>query len=574
MAAGMTAADWERIQRKTFVNWANFWLKQRDLKINNVEEDLKDGLLLINLFEILTGQAIDTYNKNPKTKLHRVENIHIALHNLKCIGVRHDVSPNEIEKGNTKSILGMFWAMITRLQIHRGAGGAQENSKASGKELILEWCRNYLKDYPVGDLKSNSPKCFQDGKVLAYLAHKTDPNSVDLAALEKEDPLVRAQKAMDAAEKFGVPKLIDAEDLVKHPDEQSILTYLAAYKNVVDAMKPKVDEEEAKRLLEQKLKEEEAQRLQMMQEEEEERKKIEKLKKDKEELERKKKELEEERLRKEREEAERLRKLQEEEERRQARLKEQEAEELKRLEKLKLEEADLKARQAREKQKLQEEKLKLTRALEEEEVEKKDVEKLKSVPTQATSFKVHDVSPYKKSTPCEICKKPLENGKTVVAVTLTGKEYVYHFHCFVCSSCKKPFDKYFYNLDGKPYCSEHYSEAKGWVCHKCKGIIDSGPLSALDKMWHPACFVCNACNKPFTGPVFNHNGLPYCEADLKKIKGTKPTCKGCGRQIYGSVTNALGTTWHEGCFSCGGCGNPLEAATAKEKNGKPYCEKC
>ena len=50
------------------------------------------------------------------------------------------------------------------------------------------------------------------------------------------------------------------------------------------------------------------------------------------------------------------------------------------------------------------------------------------------------------------------------------EEFGLHYHPehFVCCICKRPFeDKQYYELDGKPYCAEHYSSATSVPCARC-----------------------------------------------------------------------------------------------------------
>ena len=44
-----------------------------------MEQDMKDGVILINLLEILTGKSIDRYYKAPKSRTYMIANHTIAL---------------------------------------------------------------------------------------------------------------------------------------------------------------------------------------------------------------------------------------------------------------------------------------------------------------------------------------------------------------------------------------------------------------------------------------------------------------------------------------------------------------
>eukprot|EP00954_Amorphochlora_amoebiformis_P000989 78032-Amorphochlora_amoeboformis.AAC.1 len=67
------------IQQNTFTRWVNDELKLRGLKVDDVKTDLKDGLMLINLMEIISGKKIGRYNKHPVIIQQKLENLNIAL---------------------------------------------------------------------------------------------------------------------------------------------------------------------------------------------------------------------------------------------------------------------------------------------------------------------------------------------------------------------------------------------------------------------------------------------------------------------------------------------------------------
>jgi hypothetical protein len=64
---------------QAFKNWANYYLKERRLQIDSLDKDLADGVLLINLVEVLTGRAVGKYTHKPKLKVQKINNINLAL---------------------------------------------------------------------------------------------------------------------------------------------------------------------------------------------------------------------------------------------------------------------------------------------------------------------------------------------------------------------------------------------------------------------------------------------------------------------------------------------------------------
>ena len=58
----------------------NVHLRKRQLRVNDLTQDLSDGIMLIQLVEVLTGQqCMMNYNKAPRMDIQKVENVAIAL---------------------------------------------------------------------------------------------------------------------------------------------------------------------------------------------------------------------------------------------------------------------------------------------------------------------------------------------------------------------------------------------------------------------------------------------------------------------------------------------------------------
>lgn len=58
------------------------------MKINNLETDLEDGVILINLLEQISSKKIGIVNKKAKIRAQKLENTGAALHFLKSEGIK------------------------------------------------------------------------------------------------------------------------------------------------------------------------------------------------------------------------------------------------------------------------------------------------------------------------------------------------------------------------------------------------------------------------------------------------------------------------------------------------------
>lgn len=64
-----------------------------------------------------------------------------------------------------------------------------------------------------------------------------------------KDPLTDADRAMNTAQDlFGIPKILDAYDLVTIPDDLSIMTYLSYFRDYVVNAEKKADEDKVSSL--------------------------------------------------------------------------------------------------------------------------------------------------------------------------------------------------------------------------------------------------------------------------------------------------------------------------------------
>lgn len=226
--------QWERIQTKTFTNWVNSHLVKRGLRINSVQEGFLDGINLINLLEVISEEHFQKYEKNPKMRIHKVENVGKALKFIQEHGVKlAGIGAEEIVDGNLKMTLGMIWTIILRFAI---AGLSEEG--LSAKEGLLLWCRRKTEPYDNVDVKDFTMS-WQDGLAFCALIHRHRPDLIDYHKLTSEDKLGNLNLAFDVAQKhLDIPRLLDAEDIVNmpRPDERSIMTYVAEFYRVFSSL--------------------------------------------------------------------------------------------------------------------------------------------------------------------------------------------------------------------------------------------------------------------------------------------------------------------------------------------------
>jgi len=210
----------DAMQKRTFTKWYNSYLMQRDMKIQDLFKDLESGVQLHNLLEILSGEKLlPKPTLNARFTAQKLENLTTCLNYIKKKGIEvSTIGPSDLANGNEILILGLSWMLILRFEVQKFSADIQE---------LLRWCKKRTADYPNVKVE-NFTSSFKDGLALNALIHKHAPDLINYDALDPNDYIGNINNALDVAEReFGVPKLLDAIDLVNGPDEKSVITYVA-----------------------------------------------------------------------------------------------------------------------------------------------------------------------------------------------------------------------------------------------------------------------------------------------------------------------------------------------------------
>uniref|UniRef100_A0A8C6PVQ4 Actinin, alpha 2b n=1 Tax=Nothobranchius furzeri TaxID=105023 RepID=A0A8C6PVQ4_NOTFU len=203
---------WEQQQRKTFTAWCNSHLRKAGTQIENIEDDFRNGLKLMLLLEVISGERLPKPDRG-KMRFHKIANVNKALEFITSKGVKLvSIGAEEIVDGNVKMTLGMIWTIILRFAIQDiSVEGEMISHKHNLTGDTLHW---------------------KDGLAFCALIHRHRPDLLDFSKLNKDDPLGNLNLAFDIAEKhLDIPKMLDAEDIINtpKPDERAIMTYVSCF---------------------------------------------------------------------------------------------------------------------------------------------------------------------------------------------------------------------------------------------------------------------------------------------------------------------------------------------------------
>ena len=254
-----------------------------NLRITNFAVDLRDGIRLAKLAEVLMGakpkSLLSKLRIPAVSRLQKLHNVGIALQALKALPISEEIVAHHIVDGHRAMVLKLMWTIIAhycfpatldfsaveeeivlvkgKLRAREGTSEITSNATLSfmneqsidanspqhkGRKLLLQWCQAVcaLFGIEVNDFSTS----FADGKALCYLMHYYHPTMVPLEEIRpttKDNHLV-ARLSVDQArynertnstlahtkisELGGIPDLKPTIDTSMPPDEKCMMVYL------------------------------------------------------------------------------------------------------------------------------------------------------------------------------------------------------------------------------------------------------------------------------------------------------------------------------------------------------------
>uniref|UniRef100_A0A8C3G4V1 Calponin-homology (CH) domain-containing protein n=1 Tax=Cyclopterus lumpus TaxID=8103 RepID=A0A8C3G4V1_CYCLU len=256
----------EAVQKRTFTKWINSHLAKcvPPLVVTDLFEDIKDGVMLLALLEVLSGQKLPCEPGKKLKRIHWVTNIGTALKFLEGRKIKLvNINSTDIVDGRPSIVLGLMWTIILYFQIEEltsslpalqalssstssldsSTSSTETNSppfkrkplpplQGGVRKALLRWVQQTATKRLGIEVKDFGPS-WRTGLAFFAVIHALRPNLVDMERIWRRPNRENLQEAFLLAEtELGVPQLLDPEDVdVDKPDEKSIMTYIAQFLN-------------------------------------------------------------------------------------------------------------------------------------------------------------------------------------------------------------------------------------------------------------------------------------------------------------------------------------------------------
>lgn len=209
-------------EERAFRMWINS-LNIENLYINNLYEDVKDGLCFLQVIEKLVPGTVDQRRVEKKInhKVKKISNCNYAVDIGKQIGFSLvAIGGVDFVDGNKKLILAYTWQLV-RFAILKLVGGRRDTE-------LVEWANSRVGDMRISNFGDSTLKT---GVYMVKLYASIEPRTVNWEIVTPgstpEEAETNAKYALSLARKLGASVFCTWEDIVE-AKPRMILTMIAA----------------------------------------------------------------------------------------------------------------------------------------------------------------------------------------------------------------------------------------------------------------------------------------------------------------------------------------------------------
>ncbi|XP_041976255.1 paxillin homolog 1 isoform X3 [Aricia agestis] len=173
---------------------------------------------------------------------------------------------------------------------------------------------------------------------------------------------------------------------------------------------------------------------------------------------------------------------------------------------------------------------------------------------------------------CEECNKTIG----IDSKDLSYKDKHWHEACFLCAKCRVSLvDKQFGSKLDKIYCGNCYDAQFASRCDGCGEVFRAGTkkMEYKTRQWHEKCFCCVVCKNPIgTKSFIPREQEIYCAGCYEDKFATR--CVKCNKILTQGGVTYKNEPWHRECFTCTHCDTSLAGQRFTSRDDKPYCAEC
>eukprot|EP01119_Soliformovum_irregulare_P011979 TRINITY_DN3073_c0_g2_i6.p1 TRINITY_DN3073_c0_g2~~TRINITY_DN3073_c0_g2_i6.p1 ORF type:complete len:515 (-),score=199.20 TRINITY_DN3073_c0_g2_i6:32-1345(-) len=208
------------------------WLNSLGIQVEDLSEDLRDGLVLLQMFDTIETGCVDwsKVNKQTTNAFKKMENCSNAIEVGKSLDFSLvGIGGKDIFEGNQKLILSILWQSMRHhvLSILKGLDSrANEISDAE----IIQWANDKVeKSNKSSRMKSFKDSSLRNGKFLIDLLDAVGPGCVNYSLVSEgdsdQDRMNNAKYCISLARKLGFCVFLQWEDIVEL-NPKMILTFV------------------------------------------------------------------------------------------------------------------------------------------------------------------------------------------------------------------------------------------------------------------------------------------------------------------------------------------------------------
>merc|ERR1711936_348248 len=252
----------QQAEQVAFSDWINdMFTKDPDVKHllplkadgSNMYQMMDDGIIVCKIINLAAPDTIDerAINKCPEGQHGKLsifkqhENLTLALNSASSVGcVVVGMDSHNLNSSQNKPwlVLGLTWQLIRmhlfrQISINEHPGlvnllmegeTLEDLMKLSPEEILLRWVNYQLEKEGSDRRASNFSGDIKDSEIYTDLLHQIAPkdSGVDKTAMQKTDPLERADIMLKQADKIGCKQFVTPKD-VKSGHEKLNLAFVA-----------------------------------------------------------------------------------------------------------------------------------------------------------------------------------------------------------------------------------------------------------------------------------------------------------------------------------------------------------